>query len=72
MARSFLVNEETTEEKDPESGKIIETTNLIPNNPEDLPYDLVKGKASLDVWAFGVLLYTLCAGESLFKVNKWR
>ena len=35
-----------------------------------LPYDLVQAKASMDVWSFGVVLYALITGSSLFDVNR--
>lgn len=35
-----------------------------------LPYKLVHGAVSMDVWSFGVLLYALHTGSSLFDVNR--
>ena len=34
-----------------------------------LPYDLVVPSESIDVWGFGVLLYALCSGGTLFHVG---
>lgn len=41
-----------------------------PRNLEDLPYKLVKMVPQLDMWSFGVVLYTLCSGKTLFPVNR--
>ncbi len=36
---------------------------------DSLPYDTVLASESIDLWAFGVMLYTLLTGKSLFEVN---
>ena len=38
-------------------------------NREKLPYELVVAQDSFDVWAFGVVLFELCAGIPLFLAN---
>jgi len=35
----------------------------------NLPYDLVPASASADIWALGLLLYSLCSGGNLFHVG---
>ena len=37
---------------------------------KDLPYDLVHASPQLDIWSYGVMLYTLCAGDSLLRVSR--
>ena len=34
-----------------------------------LPYSLVEPSTSIDVWGFGILLFALCAGGSLFHLG---
>jgi serine/threonine protein kinase len=36
---------------------------------DSLPYDICIAKKSMDVWAFGVMLYNMCTLKSLFPVN---
>ena len=37
-----------------------------------LPYydSIVKANVGIDIWAFGLLLYYLCAGQPLLPVNR--
>ena len=35
-----------------------------------LPYKLVKATVAIDIWSFGVILYALSTGTSLFDVNR--
>jgi hypothetical protein len=35
-----------------------------------LPYDLVQATTSLDLWAFGLVLFHLCAGRPLFPTDE--
>lgn len=35
-----------------------------------LPYELVKANASLDIWAFGLIVFYLLVGEALVPVNR--
>ena len=35
----------------------------------ELPYDIVLPSKKSDIWAFGVLLFTMCTGISLFHVS---
>ncbi|KAF0719461.1 Aste57867_1023 [Aphanomyces stellatus] len=37
---------------------------------DELPYTLVKAHPSLDVWAFGALMYKMCSGEELVATDK--
>lgn len=48
-------------ERDPETGAVI--------NKDTLPYELIIAHPSYDVWAFGVVLFELCAGLPLFLAN---
>jgi serine/threonine protein kinase len=41
-----------------------------PRNPSELPYALVEASPSLDLWSFGLFLYQLLTGTSLFKANR--
>jgi serine/threonine protein kinase len=41
-----------------------------PVDKSKLPYELVKATAAIDIWSFGVILYTLDTGEPLFDVNR--
>lgn len=43
----------------------LEDENERSNAPK-LPYDLVQATTSLDLWAFGLVLFHLCAGRPLF------
>ena len=43
-------------------------SNLVPPDLSD-NQSLVKAHPSIDVWAFGVLVFQMCAGESLFQAN---
>jgi len=35
-----------------------------------VPYDLVQASPAMDIWAFGVVLYTLCTGAPFYAVNR--
>ena len=35
-----------------------------------LPYELVRASGKIDVWSFGVMIYQLCSGVSLFASNR--
>ena len=35
-----------------------------------LPYDLLPPSEKIDIWSFGCLLFALCSGGPLFKVNR--
>lgn len=48
-------------EVNPETGEIIDR--------EKLPYELIPAHDSFDTWAFGVVLFELCAGIPLFLAN---
>jgi len=39
------------------------------NNESGLPYEICIAKKSMDVWAFGVMLYNMCTTKTLFPVN---
>ncbi len=41
-----------------------------PRDPSKLPCALVEASPSLDVWSFGLFLYQLLTGASLFKANR--
>jgi serine/threonine protein kinase len=41
-----------------------------PRDPSELPYALVEASPSLDLWSFGVFLFQLLTGTSLFKANR--
>lgn len=47
-----------------------ETVDIVPVETENLPYDLVEATSAIDVWSFGVLLYSLHTGSSLFDVDR--
>jgi hypothetical protein len=44
----------------------------VPISKESLvdAYELVKASPAVDIWSFGVVLYTLCVGKPLFAVNR--
>ena len=56
---------------------LIKTYNDIPDEfgvvekpaANQIPYALVDPSARIDIWGFGILLYTLCAGSSLFHLG---
>ena len=35
-----------------------------------LPYNLLPASESIDIWSYGILFFTLCTGNSLYKVNR--
>ncbi len=41
-----------------------------PRDHLKLPYDLVEASPSLDLWSFGIFLFQLLTGASLFKANR--
>lgn len=47
-----------------------EHTSGIPQEAKALPYDPVQATPAIDIWSFGVLLFTLCTGSPLFGVNR--
>ncbi len=63
----YVVKTFATEDQNTSNGK---TQMLVRGDPNDLPYDLVQASEAYDLWSFGVLLYMLCTGESLFDVNR--
>lgn len=69
VVRCFLMEKRTIEEKDSETGESIETVSFVPRT-EGLPFTLVKATPSIDLWAFGILIHTMCTGGALFKVNR--
>ena len=46
-----------------------EASNGDINSQSRLPYPLVKPAVTIDVWGFGVLLYALCSGGTLFHLG---
>ncbi|KAL3942175.1 MAG: hypothetical protein SGBAC_003600 [Bacillariaceae sp.] len=69
IVRTFLQMEDIKEEQNVITGEIEKIWNAKPIK-EGLPYDLVHADPSLDVWSFGVLLYMMCAGQSLFSTDR--
>ncbi|CAJ1966601.1 unnamed protein product [Cylindrotheca closterium] len=69
VVRTFLQMEDIKEEQNLITGKMEKIWNAEPLK-EGLPYDLVMADPSLDVWSFGVLLYMMCAGQSLFTTDR--
>jgi len=67
--RTFLQMGIKCDDFDQDTETVVETTKLVPKT-EGLPFEPVLAEASVDVWAFGVLLYTMCTGRSLFRVNR--
>lgn len=56
---------------------LIKTYNDIPNefgiiekpDTTTIPYELLDPSKSIDVWGFGLLLYSMCSGSSLFHLG---
>lgn len=69
VIRTFLQVESQSAEEDPETGEIITTWETSPRK-DGLPFQLVTAKESLDVWSFGILLYTMCVGGPVFRTNR--
>ena len=54
-------------------GEYKETQYIKHDHPVDkskLPYPLVKATEAIDIWSFGVILYTLDTGAPVFDVNR--
>jgi len=69
VVRTFLQAEAIHTEQNLETGKIERIWSAKPIK-EGLPYELGQADPSLDVWSFGVLLYMMCAGKSLFSTDR--
>ncbi|KAL3938522.1 MAG: hypothetical protein SGBAC_006589 [Bacillariaceae sp.] len=67
--RSFLEDEIEETFQHPETGKIVTLKKSVTRSEKFSMYDLVLADSSFDVWSFGVLLYTMCSKEPLFRVN---
>lgn len=67
VVRSFLEDEEYDHIKDSE--EMIGKKRSKPRRDGLSMYKIVRAGRAFDVWSFGVLLYTLCSREPLFKVN---
>ncbi|KAF0682336.1 Aste57867_25519 [Aphanomyces stellatus] len=50
----------------PKNGLVVKT---FQNETTELPYDLVGAQFSLDVWAFGVMMYQVYSGEELVSTD---
>ncbi|KAF0698114.1 Aste57867_11250 [Aphanomyces stellatus] len=50
----------------PKKGYVVKTFH---NKNDILPYDLVEAHPSLDVWAFGALMYQVYSGEELVSTD---
>ena len=44
-------------------------SNQLSTNHGPLPYEPIEASYSIDIWGFGVMLYQLCSGEPLVKIN---
>ena len=53
-----------------ESSSCVTTDSHAASLDSALPYELVPAAATMDVWSFGVILYALHTGSSLFDVNR--
>ncbi|KAF0718207.1 hypothetical protein As57867_001832, partial [Aphanomyces stellatus] len=51
---------------EPKNGFVVKT---FRNQKDRLPYKLVKARPSLDVWAFGALMYQMHCGEELVATD---
>ncbi|CAJ1926554.1 unnamed protein product [Cylindrotheca closterium] len=68
--KSFLGHDETTTFEDRQTGNMVPKTKRMVTSKGNLPmFELVGADKSFDVWSFGVLLYTMCSKEPLFRVN---
>ncbi|CAJ1939037.1 unnamed protein product [Cylindrotheca closterium] len=67
--RSFLEEEIEETFVHPETGKMVSQRKSVAQTEKFSMYDLVLADSSFDVWSFGVLLYTMCSKEPLFRVN---
>ena len=74
----ILSNAELWEKIRPRIGKdgniyVIKTYHAGVDGDENLyslPYDLLPPSEKIDIWAFGCLMFQLCSGGPLFKVNR--
>jgi serine/threonine protein kinase len=67
VVKTFLTKEEIVwKEQHGETKKVSE---YHPVDIVELPYDLVDATAAIDIWAFGVVLYSLVTRLPLFAVN---
>jgi serine/threonine protein kinase len=67
--KTFLTEEKIVWKKQRGETKELAKAEYHPVDAE-LPYDLVKATAAIDIWLFGVVLYSLVTGSSLFSVNR--
>jgi serine/threonine protein kinase len=67
--KTFLTKESKKQQfdKDGKPGWIICQE---PFEKNDLPYDLVEATRAIDIWSFGVVLYELYTGATLFAVDR--
>lgn len=69
LVRSFLVRLVVVEHNDTDTRRTQSESEYVPKEIDDLPYNIRSAKKSMDVWAFGVMLYAMCAGRPLFPTN---
>ena len=49
---------------------VVKTSRDNYDHKFSLPYDCVGASESIDIWSFGTILFALCSGDALFKVNR--
>jgi serine/threonine protein kinase len=67
--KTFLTEENIIWKKQRGATKKLAKKEYHPVDVE-LPYPLVEATAAIDLWSFGVVLYSLVTGSSLFAVNR--
>jgi serine/threonine protein kinase/uncharacterized small protein (DUF1192 family) len=68
--KTFLTEEKIVWKKQRGETEKLAKTEYHPVDVELLPYTLVKATTAIDIWSFGVVLYSLVTGSSLFAVNR--